>query len=544
MCDKDPNKKFFGKTISPGLGHGKTFLYRRKPWRFNEIQDIEVSEIEAELRRFELAVAEVLRDLKNIAEQVAEEIDEDLSAIFQAHMAMVSDKGLNEEVKKKINEEQICAGSAVSIVFGRWEQRFSAMEAEIAREKADDIHDLTQRLVLALAGVGAHELKENLPRGAVLVTDRLMPSDTIFLSGRNVSAVVLETGGKASHAALFAREMGIPCIAGIKGVVDEVPSGMLALVDADEGTIIINPDQDEKSNFQKKSARKNQVRSKVRARSHKPAITKSGKVISVFANVGQKEDVREAIKNGADGIGLFRLENIYLGRQGPPDHHRLLKEIRETLFDARQLPVFVRLLDIGADKPFPFKKKQREPNPSLGRRGIRFLLEYPELLMTQLAVFLQLARIFDLHVLVPMVTLPSDMQSVKDYLKQAASQAKTAPMPKLGAMIETPAAALSASEINNYSDFLSFGTNDLVQYTFAADRENGAVEAYFDDTHEAVFRLLEIAGREAPQMPLSICGELAGREEALPKILSCGITTVSVVPASIPRIKEAVRQCD
>ncbi|MFO8048829.1 MAG: phosphoenolpyruvate--protein phosphotransferase [Desulfosudaceae bacterium] len=544
MGDEDANKKFFGKTLSPGLGCGKTFIYQRKLWRFNEFQDIEVSEIEAELRRFELAVAEVRRDLKNTTEQVAEEIDEDLSAIFQAHMAMVSDKGLNEEVKKRIREERISAGSAVTIVFGRWEQRFSAMEAEIAREKADDIHDLTQRLVLALAGVGAHELKENLPRGAVLVTNRLMPSDTIFITGRKASAVVLENGGKASHAALFAREMGLPCVSGIKDAIHTMPSGQPALVDADKGMVVINPEKKEKNFFRQKQKQIHQIKSSARANSHKPAITKSGKTVSVFANVGHKDDVRAAIKNGADGIGLYRLENIYLGRQGLPDYHRLLKEVRETLFEARQLPIFVRLLDIGADKPFPFKKKQRESNPSLGRRGIRFLLEYPELLLTQLEVFLQLTRIFDLHVLVPMVTLPSDMQRVKDYLEKAASQAQAGPRPKLGAMIETPAAALSAPGISKFSDFLSFGTNDLTQYTLAADRENGTAEAYFDDTHEVIFRLLEIAGREAPQMPLSICGELAGREEALPTLLNCGITTLSVVPTSIPGIKEAVRRCD
>jgi phosphoenolpyruvate-protein kinase (PTS system EI component) len=418
------------------------------------------------------------------------------------------------------------------------------MEAEIAREKADDIHDLAQRLVLALAGVGAHQLKESLPPGAVLVTDRLMPSDTIFLTGRKASAVVLEVGGKASHAALFAREMGLPCVSGIQDALNNVPSGKPAIVDADEGIVIINPEKKEKISFRQKQEQRHRIRSKALWDSHKPAITRSGKTVSVFANVGQKEDVREAIKNGADGIGLYRLENIYLGRQGLPDSGRLFEEIRETLFDARQLQIFVRLLDIGADKPFPFKKKQRESNPSLGRRGIRFLLEYPELLLTQLEVFVQLTRIFDLHVLVPMVTLPSDMQRVKNYLEQAASQPKSGPMPKIGAMIETPAAALSASEISKHSDFMSFGTNDLAQYTFAADRENGAVEAYFDDTHDAIFRLLDIACRDAPRMPLSICGELAGRGEALPKILNCGITTLSVVPASIPDIKEAVRQCD
>ncbi len=543
MRDENTSITFSGKSISPGLGQGRTFTYRKDLQHFGEFYDIGSSDIQAELKRFELAVAEVSRDLNNLANRVEEEIDVNLSTIFHAHIAMVNDNSLKEEVKKKIRVEQISAGSAVRMIFRRWERRFSSMEAEIAREKADDIQDLTQRLILSLAGVRAHELEAHLPHGAVLVTNRLMPSDTISLTGPKASAVVLENGGRASHAALFAREMGIPCIAGIKGVVDAVPSGRFALVDADEGIIVINPDQDEKNNFQKKSARKDQVRSKVRAHSHEPAITKSGKVISVFANVGQREDARAAIKNGADGIGLYRIENIYLGRQEPPDYAGLRKEIRETLAPANGLPVYVRLLDIGADKPFLFKKKLQESNPSLGRRGIRFLHEYPELLQTQLDVLLNLASDFDLHVLVPMVTLPSDIQSVKDYMSDAASRTKSGAIPKLGAMIETPAAALSATEITEHADFLSFGTNDLTQYTFAADRENVAVDVYFDDAHHAIFRLLRIVRADAPQISLSICGELASRLKAIPKILNCGITTLSVAPPSIPKVKEAVRNC-
>ncbi len=544
MRDENTSRTFSGKPISPGLGQGWTFTYRKDLRRFDEFYDIEASNIEAELKRFELAVAEVSRDLKDLANRVREEIDANLSAVFHAHIAMVNDTSLKAEVKKKIREEQVSAGSAINMIFRLWERRFSSMEAEIAREKADDIHDLTQRLVLSLAGVRAHELEARLSPGAVLVTSRLMPSDTIFLTGRKASAVVLETGGKASHAALFAREMGLPCVAGIKGIVDAVPSGKPALVDADAGNVIINPDQNEKKNFQEKCQRKDQVRLKARAHSHEPATTKSGKVISVFANVGQREDVCEAIKNGADGIGLYRVENIYLGRQEPADYACLLKEIWKTLAPAKGLPVYVRLLDIGADKPFPFKKKQRESNPSLGRRGIRFLHEYPELLQTQLDVLLQLTSDFDLHVLVPMVTLPSDIQSVKEHMSDAASRTKTRAMPKLGAMIETPAAALSAPAITVHADFLSFGTNDLTQYTFAADRENIAVDAYFDDAHDVIFRLLRIVRDDAPQIPLSICGELASRPEAISKILNCGITTLSVAPPSIPKVKEAVRHCN
>ena len=236
--------------------------------------------------------------------------------------------------------------------------------------------------------------------------------------------------------------------------------------------------------------------------------------------------------NGAEGVGLYRMERVYLGRVVPPSIDELLTEMRHTLEAARGRTVCVRLLDIGADKPLPFMRFLAETNPSLGRRGIRLLREYPELLGAHLRAVLELAREFDISVLVPMVTLPDDVAVVKEYLEQLGSELQLSSLPRLGAMIETPAAALSAREIAKHVDFLSFGTNDLTQYAFAADRENAA---------DAIFRLLRITHDDVPDIPLSICGELAGRPEHIPKLLHCGIRTFSIVPPLIPTIKEAIR---
>ena len=203
----------------------------------------------------------------------------------------------------------------------------------------------------------------------------------------------------------------------------------------------------------------------------------------------------------------------------------------------------VRLLDVGADKPLPFIDMPREQNPSLGQRGIRFLLQYPELLQTQMDALLQLSPDFDLRILVPMVTLPGDMAAVEEALRASASRARTSRVPALGAMIETPAAALAAADISRHASFLSFGTNDLTQYSFAADRENASVDTYFDDTHDVIFRLISMVHGDIPDMPLSVCGELAGRSNATSRLLGCGITSLSVVPLAIPTIKEAVRNC-
>jgi phosphoenolpyruvate-protein kinase (PTS system EI component) len=250
-----------------------------------------------------------------------------------------------------------------------------------------------------------------------------------------------------------------------------------------------------------------------------------------------------AVDNGADGVGLYRLEQAYLGRQHPPSADELLEEMQRTLEPAKGLPVCVRLLDIGADKPLPFLDMNRESNPSLGQRGIRFLQQYPELLRTQIEALLRLSAEHDLQILVPMVTHPLDMDVVSEALTEAESRTQLDRLPTLGAMIETPAAALAAPDMLKRAQFLSFGTNDLTQYAFAADRENPSVDAYFDDTHDVIFRLIRIVHADLPDIPLSVCGELAARPEATSRLIECGITSLSVVPPAIPTLKEAVRNC-
>jgi phosphoenolpyruvate-protein phosphotransferase len=542
MPDDRTTTTLSGKTLSPGLGEGQTFVYRDIMNRLDEFYDIDDTHSESELKRLGRALARISDDLSVLADRVEAEIDSELSGVFHAHLAMVQDASLRAEVEKEIKDELVSAGSAVRTVFRRWERRFQSMDAEVSRQKGDDMRDLARRLVSALAGVHAHALK-NLPRGSVLVANRLLPSDTVFLARNMAAAALLEVGAKGSHAALFAREIGLPCVAGLPNLLESVSESSYAVVDADGAQAIINPTAKQRDTFLKKTERRTQAIEKARARAHKSALTQDGTRIAVLANVGDAEDTQVAIENGADGVGLYRLEQIYLSRQHPPSTAELFEAMQTTLQPAKGLPVYVRLLDVGADKPLPFIDMPREQNPSLGQRGIRFLMQYPDLLRTQLDALLTLPPDWDLHILVPMVTLSSDMQRVRKLLTDAASRIGTESIPKLGAMIETPAAALSAADIASHADFLSVGTNDLTQYTFAADRENAAVDPYFDDTHKIIFRLLKTTHNEAPHLPLSVCGELAARTDATMKILECGVTSLSVAPPSIPMVKEAVRRC-
>lgn len=325
-------------------------------------------------------------------------------------------------------------------------------------------------------------------------------------------------------------------------ILKKMPANAWALVDANLGEVIVHPQAEHKAGFQKKVAALREAFVAAQERAREPAVTRDGVTIAVFANVGCRDDTERAMTNGAEGIGLYRTEQVYMGRMMPPDVDELLNEMRRTLEPAKGKPVYVRLLDIGADKPLPFIGFLAETNPALGRRGIRLLREYPRLLETQLRAVHKLSKEFDVRILIPMVALPEDIAKVKECLTLLGSELGVFPLPKLGAMIETPAAALSTRAMEPHAEFLSFGTNDLTQYTFAADRENAAVEQYFNDTADVIFRLLRIAHDDAQDMPLSVCGELAGRPAHIPKLLQCGIRTLSVAPPLIPTIKEAIRE--
>ena len=356
----------------------------------DEPYDIDDSQVDEELKRLQRAVERSSDDLNVLASRVKKEMDSGLSAVFHAHVAMLQDPSLTTEIEKEIRDERINAESAVKMVLRRWERRFRSMEAEVARQKADDVQDLARRLVFSLMGIHAHAL-EKLPPGSVLVAARMLPSDTIFLARRAASAALVEAGGMASHAALFAREIGLPCVSGLANILETVPADADALVDADAAEVVINPNQEQKASFRARRERQERARVTAQSRSHEPAVTKDGTVVSVLANVGCKDDTVLAIENGAEGVGLYRIEQAYMGRQEPPDTAALLEEMRRVLELAKGLPVCVRLLDVGADKPLPFMESLNEANPALGRRGIRFLLKYPDLLQTQLDALLQLS---------------------------------------------------------------------------------------------------------------------------------------------------------
>jgi phosphoenolpyruvate-protein phosphotransferase len=467
-------------------------------------------------------------------------MDSAVADIFRAHEIMIRDEGLLEEIRNEIGSELLQCEQALHRVFGRWEEKFRKGSNETLRLRADDIADLGRRLLRQLAGVEAHSL-EQMPEGSVVVAKRLLPSETIFLSQRSAVAIVAQFGGPGSHCAILARAMGIPAVVQDSDLFGLIRNGDCLLVDGLRGRVEVRPGPTAVQSFRVTMKQYQAGLSEALARSADPATTRDGVRIPVMANIGDSEDAKRANENGADGIGLYRIETFFLSRQCLPTEAELFKEIREAIQLFEGKPVCVRLMDIGGDKPLPYLPLPPEPNPNLGRRGIRFLLDYPNILQTQLRVALRLAEDHDMIVLVPMVTTVEDLRAVAEMLRRTAEELGSPRLPRLGAMIETPVAALYPEEIIAEADFISIGTNDLTQFLMAADRENPLVARYFREGQPYVMKAMASVCEDAKGKTVAVCGELASDITSVEGLVQAGVRALSVAPPMLPLVKEAVR---
>jgi phosphoenolpyruvate-protein phosphotransferase (PTS system enzyme I) len=532
-----------GTRISPGLGSGTAWVAGDILDCSAEAHRIEPHQVDAELERVRRAFAQVEAELEESARRVSEQIDPSLGEIFRAHRLMLESLLSSNEFEKELRESSMSAAEAVKTVFRKWEAKFAAIQDETLRERAEDIVDLARRVLRQLEGADAFGLA-TMPAGSVLITQRLLPSDVVALSPRDVKAIVVESLGQGSHAALITREKGIPTLAGLPGLLSQIRSGDEALVDTFREALIISPSPNTRLDFDQRLEAYRASLFICKGQCHKPAITRDGEKISVEANLAAHASLETVIENGADGVGLFRIEELYFARELPPSEEELFSELQHLVAPLREKPVTIRLLDAGGDKAIPSLRLPFESNPLLGKRGVRLLLDYPQLARTQLKSLLRLAKVQDIRILVPMVTLERDMQQMRELLVAVAREMGIETVPPLGAMIETPAAALTVAQIAKHADFLSVGTNDLTQYTLVAGRDNATVSGYYEDTHSSMRRLLGIIIGEASGKPVTICGEMAGREDVIPTLLEIGFRALSISPPLIPRTKELIRSID
>lgn len=532
-----------GSAVSPGIARGKAFLHKVEVHRETDAggEGKETGPLHADQHeRIKSAMSDVSHGLETDAQDISRVLDNDSGDIFRAQSAMMQDASLMQELERYLGRGPIDAEEAVRAVFAIFAGRFRGAKNEAVRAKGDDVEDLSRRLLLSLRGIHAHRF-EGMPNGSVLVARQLFPSDTVFLSRISTVAVVAEFAGPAAHAALLARELGIPCVGGIVRIVDLTHEGDDMIVDGAKGLVLVNPDQAALQEYERAIEEGQRTKHPPVQIERQPTVTANGIDVAVMANAWSQEDVALAIRNGADGIGLFRTEPFFMASKHLPTAKEFTEFLARCLEPAGELRVNVRLLDVGADKNPIYLPLPPEPDPFMGLRGVRVLLRYPDLLEAQLRALLESSRRFNIGILIPMVTLESDVVQVIDRCRKLAADMSVDKIPKIGAMIETPAAALTVGALAKHVDFLSIGSNDLTQYTLAAGRENPSVTDYFIDDHPAVLRLIEMVIKDAGATSVSLCGELAGRPEAIPELLRIGLRSLSVASSLLTEVRQTIR---
>jgi phosphoenolpyruvate-protein phosphotransferase len=531
---------FAGQCISPGLAMGPAWVINDPLHWGGTTSSIGKDDIEKELIRLRHSFEETLAELDQYAQRIEEEFDAALADIFRAHGAMLRWLLASGELERELRESLLTAEAVVGRVLQRWHRKYEAIENQTFRQRADDVLDLGHNVIRRLRGEQGAGFQA-VPEGCILVAQHLLPSDIVRMPRSRVAGVVVEALGQGSHAALLAREKGIPTISGFPGILSRIDGRKELLVDGFRGTLVVAPQVDTRREFQERIANWRAALGRCRVACHQPAHTLDGQRIDVEANVGIADDMELALDNGADGIGLLRIEQLYLARPSPPTEEELWSELKSLISPLGNRSVTIRLLDIGGDKPLPYLGMLPGPNPSLGRRGVRLLLDYAQLVRTQMGAILSLAQEHPVQVLIPMVTLEDDIRRTRETFDVLCAERKLQIPPAFGAMVETPAAALAIPTLARYVDFFSVGTNDLTQYTLAASRDDAAVNDYYLDSHESILRLLGIILADATGRPVSLCGELAGREAMVPRLLEMGFRSLSIAPSLIPTTKAIIR---
>lgn len=538
-----PELEISGRGIAPGLGMGRAWVVGDVLTATSMPEPADPVDIEHELARLNQSFGETLAELERSAARIEFEFDAALAGIFRGHGMMLRDLLASGEFERELRTSLLTAETAVRRVFRRWYQKFEALESPTFRQRADDVLDLGRNIMRRLTGAPDTGF-QSLPEQSVLVVERLLPSDVVRLPKAKVAAVVVESLGQGSHAALLAREKGIPTITEIPGIVARVSNGTELLVDGYHGRLIIAPRAATRTEFQGRLDKWLATLVRCKGACRDPARSLDGQLITVEANIGVEDDVQLALDNGADGVGLLRIEQLYFARNSPPSEGELLTALQRLVTPLGNRPVTIRLLDIGGDKPLPFLRLPPTANPVLGRRGVRVLLEFAQLARTQMGAILRLAQERPVRVLIPMVTLEEDIQRMRAAFDTLCAERRIARPPPFGAMVETPAAALAVPTLARHVDFLCVGTNDLTQYTLAAARDDAAVNDYYRDSHESILRLLRIILADADQRSVTLCGELAGKEAWVPRLVQMGFRTLSVAPTVIPTTKETIRGVD
>ena len=537
-------KRLKGIAGSPGIAVGPAFVYRPADLVVHRPRAADPT---AEWARYQNAAWVAMQQLAELRQKAVAEVGEAEAAIFDVHQMIIRDPdleaGLQAELKAGASAE-----AAVEAVLAREVKIFEAMGDSVFRLRAADFADVQQRLLRLLLGVRDDALTA-LDRPVIVVAHDLMPSDTAQMNKAMVRGFCTAAGGPMSHTAILARNLGLPAVVGagegVMKIADEAP----LIVDGAEGVILADATEDERADYGRRAKALAEARVTAEAAAHEPAITRDGKQVEVVANIGLPGEEADALKAGAEGIGLLRTEFLFVERQTAPTEEEQYRAYRPILATMGQRPVIARTLDIGGDKPAAFLSMPHEDNPFLGWRAIRIGLAQPELLKTQLRALLRAGHGCNLKIMFPMVATVEEMQAARVLVEEAWAELRKrgesfAQAVEVGMMVEIPSAALIADLLTPHVDFFSIGSNDLTQYTLAADRGNPAVASLFDSLHPAVLRLVDsvIRAAHATDVWVGMCGEMAGDLAAIPILLGLGLDEFSMGAAAIPPAKALIRR--
>jgi phosphotransferase system enzyme I (PtsI) len=533
-----------GIGASPGLAIAEAFLLKAEDTYVPMESMVERPEAEAE--RFAAAVEQARQDLEQIRQSTKERLGADKAEIFEGHLMMLEDPDLIDVIIANIRDNAVNAEYALHEAAQYFIVMLEQMDDELLRERAVDVKDVCSRIMRHLRGVASSDLSA-MPDECVVFAQDLTPSDTVLLDLHKVKGFVTEIGSRTSHSAIMARTLDLPAIVGVGAELRSIRSGTIVVLDASEGLLLVDPDEQEIEGYREKKIAYDRRKAELSQWKNRATLTANGRHVELAANIGKLEDVQKALDNGAEGIGLFRTEFLYMGRDELPSEEEQYNSYKYVLEKMDGKPVVIRTLDIGGDKELPYLDLPKESNPFLGQRALRLCLERPEMFRTQLRALLRSSRHGNLKIMFPMIAVVEELREAKRMLEEEkqklqAEGAEVADGIEVGIMIEVPAAALSADLFAREADFFSIGTNDLIQYTMAADRMNETVSYLYQPCHPSILRLIrmviEAASREGKWV--GMCGEMAGDRDAIPILLGLGLHEFSMSAGSILPAREQI----
>ncbi|MCW6110841.1 phosphoenolpyruvate--protein phosphotransferase [Clostridium sporogenes] len=532
-----------GIAASKGYAIGKIFI---KEDINIEVVEKSIDDTEKEKERFKSALSNTREQLERIKDKAQKEVGAEKAAVFDSHIMLLDDPEFAGAVEMNIESNKVNSEKALQEVIDMYSSIFASMEDEYMRERGADIKDVGKRIMLNIMGKSVNSM-DDLDKDTIIVAQDLTPSDTAQLDKDKVIAFLTNIGGRTSHSAIMARTLEIPAIVGMKDITESVKNDDVVIVDGTEGVVIINPNKETIEKYEKSKESFLREKEELKKLINVESVTKAGKRVEVCGNIGKPQDVHQVLENGGEGVGLFRTEFLYMDRDNMPSEDEQFESYKYAVEKMEGKPVVIRTLDIGGDKKLPYLEMPEEMNPFLGYRAIRLCLDRKELFKVQLRALLRASAFGNLKIMFPMISSLSEFKAAKELLKECMNELKAEGKEfnenlEIGIMVEIPAAAICADELAKHVDFFSIGTNDLIQYTLAADRMNEKISYLYDPMHPAVLRLIKMTIDAAHKEGkwCGMCGEMAGDENAIATLVEYGLDEYSMSASSILTAKKII----